>query len=172
MTQILALDLARVAGWALGTPADNKPMSGSIEIVREDASMAKLFCEWRIALRDFLSINPDIGLVVFEAPILPFMKQGQTNINTIRRLVGLASVTEELLYSLQRYDIREARVADVRSHFIGSNRHRREEAKKLTIQRCRVLGWDPKDDNAADALALWDYQIACLRKANVLTRGR
>jgi len=170
--QILALDLALQTGWALGTPADTKPISGSVQIVREDASMAKLFSEWRIYLRDFLSLNPDITLVVFESPLLPFMKQGKTTISTLRRLIGLASVTEELLYSLNKYDIREARVSDVRSHFIGSNRHKRDEAKMLTARRCRQLGWEPQDDNAADALALWDYQVACLRRNNLLSRAR
>lgn len=170
--QILALDLARVTGWALGTPADTKPMSGSIEIVREGASMAKLFSEWRIALRDFLSINPDITLAVFEAPLDPTWMKGNRRPETARQLMGLAAVTEELLYTLGKYDIREARVSDVRSHFIGSNRNKRAEAKLLTVRRCQQLGWDPKDDNAADALALWDYQVACLRKANVLKRAR
>jgi hypothetical protein len=33
--------------------------------------------------------------------------------------------------------------------------------KQQVIQQCRFLGWHPKDDNAADALALWDY--ACSR---------
>lgn len=170
--QILALDLALQTGWALGTPADNAPRSGSIQIARSDASMAKLFSEWRIYLRDFLSLNPDVSLVVFEAPLLPFMKTGFTNIQTIRRLIGLASVTEELLYTLGKYDIREARVSDVRSHFLGSNRHKREEAKALTMRRCRSLGWAPQDDNAGDALALWDYQVACLRKDNLFSRAR
>lgn len=170
--QILALDLALQTGWAIGTTADTKPMSGSIQIARPDASMAKMFSEWRIHLRDFLSLNADVSLVVFESPLLPFMKAGNTNINTIRRLIGLAAVTEELLFSLGKYDIREARVSDVRSHFLGSNRHKREEAKMLTIRKCRSLGWEPRDDNAADALALLDYQMAMLRRNNLFARGK
>lgn len=170
--QILALDLANKAGWALGLPGEAKPMCGSLKIANDDASMAKLFCNWRIYLRDFLSLNPEIGIVVFESPLLPFMKQGATSIQAIRRLIGLAAVTEELLYSLERYDVREARVSDVRSHFIGSNRHKREQAKALTIQRCKQLGWTPQDDNAADALALWDYQCSILRRDNLFNRVR
>ncbi len=170
--QILALDLALRTGWALGTPADAKPMSGSIQIARQDASMAKMFSEWRVILRDFLSLNPDVTLVIFESPLLPFMKAGNTNIQTIRRLIGLAAVTEELLFSLGKYDIREARVSDVRSHFIGSNRHKRAEAKMITARKCRQLGWEPVDDNAADALALWSYQVSCLQRDNLFARAR
>jgi hypothetical protein len=170
--QILALDLALKTGWALGTVNDTAPQSGSIQIVREDASMAKLFACWREQLRDFLAMHPDIKLVVFEAPLPPFMKAGNTNIQTIRRLIGLAAVTEELLYSLGKYDIREARVGDVRVHFLGSNRFKRAEPKARTIAKCKLLGWAPVDDNAADALALWDYQVACLRRDNLFNRSR
>jgi hypothetical protein len=143
-----------------------------VQIAHEDACMAKLFSSWRIYLRDFLSMNPDIKLVVFEAPLLPFMKAGNTRIETTRQLIGLAAVTEELLYSLGKYDIREARVSDVRSHFIGSNRHKRKDAKDLTINACYRRGWKPVDDNAADALALWDYQVACLRRNDLFRRSR
>lgn len=169
--QILALDLALQAGWALGRANDEKPESGSLKITNTDASMAKMFSCWRLYLRDFLSLHPDVGMIVFEAPLLPFMKQGYTNVNSIRRLIGLAAVTEELLFTLGKYDVREARVSDVRSHFIGSNRHKRDEAKALTIKRCKMLGWEPADDNAADALALWDYQTAILRKQSLARRA-
>ena len=170
--QILALDLAATTGWALGTATDARPQCGSVKIAREDASMAKLFSDWRIYLRDFLSLNPDIKLVVCEAPVPPNFMRGETSFKAIRRLVGLCAVTEELLFTLGKYDVREARVSDVRSHFIGSNRHKREEAKALTMRRCRQLGWNPPDDNAGDALAVWDYQVACLRKADLFNRAR
>ncbi len=169
--RILALDLARKTGWALGTVNDKVPESGSVTIASEGASMAKLFSNWRLYLRDFLVMHPDIRTVVFEAPLPPMMKTGTTNITTIRRLMGLCAVTEELLFTLDRYDVREARVADVRNHFIGSNRHKRPEAKALTKARCRQLGWAPVDDNAADALALWDYQRSILVKQDLFRRG-
>lgn len=172
MRQILALDLAATTGWALGTTMDMVPLSGSVKVASTDASMAKLFSNWRLYLRDFISLNPGIGLVIFEAPLLPFMKAGQTNINTIRRLVGMCAVTEELLYTIGGMDVREARVSDVRSHFIGSNRHKRPEAKALTIAACKRLGWTPQDDNAADALALWDYQRAILVRDGLFNRVR
>lgn len=169
--RILALDLARKTGWALGTIHDKVPASGSVTLANEGASMGKLFSSWRIYLRDFLSLHPDIRVVVFEAPLVPEQKRGETNISTTRRLIGLAAVTEELLFSLDRYDIREARVSDVRTHFLGSNRNKREAAKRLTMGRCRQFGWNPVDDNAADALALWDYQRGILVKQDLFRRS-
>lgn len=177
--QILSLDLARKTGWALGLANDAKPQSGSLQITNSDSSHAKLFSSWREYLRDFIALNPEIGLVIFESPLPPMLRTGNTNISAIRLLMGLAAVTEELLYTLNQFpqrphiiDVREARVADVRTHFIGSNRHKRDEAKMLTIKRCRQLGWEPKDDNAADALALWDYQCSILRRENLFNRVR
>ncbi len=162
---ILALDLAARTGWALGRPQDRAPVSGSVRFAKEGASMAAVLSACRRWLEQFLADHPGIWLVVFESPLLPMHMRGRTNVNTFRHLIGLAAVVEELLYSLTGYDVREARVADIRTHFLGSNRAKREHAKLLTMEKCRRLGWDPDDDNAADALALWDYQASLLAGA-------
>jgi hypothetical protein len=78
---------------------DKIPQSGSIRFAKEGASMAAMFSNCRLYLRDFLSMNPEIGLVVFEAPLVPKFKSGKTNVTTIRSLIGMAAVVEELLYS-------------------------------------------------------------------------
>ncbi len=158
---ILALDLARVTGWACGRPGD-VPRSGSVVLAREGYSTAAVLCGCRDFLTGFLIEHPTVQLVVFESPLIPMFRKGQTTIATIRQLMGLCAVVEELLYSKTGYDVREARVADIRTHFLGSNKHKREQAKRLTIAACRARGWTPADDNAADALALWDYQATLL----------
>ncbi len=160
--QILALDLAARTGWALGATLDRAPQSGSVQFARTGASMAAILSGCRRWLDDFLIVNPAIKIVVFEAPLLSLHLAGRTNVNTSRILIGLAAVVEELLCSRGGYDVREARVSDVRSHFIGSNRHKRAEAKALTIAACRRLGWLPVVADAAAALALWHYQAAIL----------
>jgi len=158
---ILALDLARVTGWACGRPGD-VPSSGSVIFAKEGASMAAVLSGCRAWLREFLDHKPTIRFVVFEAPLLPSFRKGKTTIGTTRQQMGLAAIVEEMLYSKSGYDVREARVADIRTHFLGSNKHKREQAKRLTIAACRARGWTPADDNAADALALWDYQATLL----------
>lgn len=161
-SQILALDLAAKTGWALGYATDKVPQSGSIRFAKEGSSMAAVFSACRLQLRDFLSMNPEIGIVVFEAPLLPMFKGGKTSKSAIRSGIGLAAVVEELLFSLGRYDVREAEVRQVRTHFLGSNKNKRADAKDMTINACYRLGWKPVDDNAADALALWHYQASIL----------
>jgi hypothetical protein len=160
--KILALDLAARTGWALGRPQET-PVHGSVRFGKEGSSMAAVFSAARNWLDIFLRENPTIQLIVFEAPLLPMqMKWGKTNATAIRQLIGLAAVVEELLFTLTGYDVREARVSDVRTHFLGNNRAKRDEAKRLTGIGCKLRGWNPIDDNAADALALWDYQASLL----------
>ena len=155
---ILALDLARVAGFACGRPGET-PVHGSVMFAKDGASMAAVLHGCRSWLRSYLIANPQIQLIVFEAPLLASFKRGKTTNATTRQLIGLCAVVEELLYSLTGYDVREAMVVRVRSHFIGSN-PKRARAKAMTVAMCRMRGWDPEDDNAADALALWDYQCS------------
>lgn len=162
LPRILALDLASRTGWANGCPSDATPRSGSVRFAREGASMGVLFAGCRQWLSDFLATDPDIKLIVFEAPMTPQQMAGRTTADIMRRLSGLCAVVEELACTRGGYAVREARVSDVRAHFIGSNRHKRDQAKALTISACHRLGWAPSDDNAADALALWHYQASIL----------
>jgi len=155
---ILALDLARVTGWALGRVYDRTPQSGAIVLTRPAASAGLLLRQYRYWLIEMMGKHrPDV--IVFESPMLPMHMSGRTNATTIRNLIGLCAVTEESTYQTG-IDVREARVADVRRHFLGSVRIKRTAAKAMTIAACRRLGWEPKDDNAADALALWHYQAS------------
>jgi hypothetical protein len=154
---VLALDLATKTGWAYGQP-DSVPKSGSLRFAREGASMAAHLVGCRKWLRDFIAVNAT-RLVVFEAPLTPDLMRGRTNIATIRLLIGLAAVVEECLYG-RGIDVREARVSDVRAHFLGSNHRKRDAAKLATKDVCTRLGWQAVDDNAADALALWSYQVS------------
>jgi crossover junction endodeoxyribonuclease RuvC len=162
MTSILALDLAAKTGFAWGhvnhgLGPDHYPLSGSAVFGKPGASMAAIFRNCRLWLKAFISEH-QVDVVIFEAPLVPMFKAGATNINTIRILMGLPAIVEEALYGL--CDVREARVAEVRRHFLGSTKFKRTAAKALTIAACRRLGWKPVDDNAADALALWHYQAS------------
>jgi len=161
---ILALDLAARTGWALGKVYDRTPRSGSLRFASAGASMGAIFSSYRSWLGRMVN-EAAIDLVVFESPMTPSHMGGRTNITTIRMLMGLPAVTEEFFFTKGLahdlfYDVREAKVSDIRRHFLGGKLHRRVAAKALTIAACRRLGWAPADDNAADALALWHYQAS------------
>jgi hypothetical protein len=85
---------------------------------------------------------------------------GKTNINTIKVLMGLAEHLEEWAYN--KFELREATVAQVRAHFIGQN-FKSKIAKPMTMDQCRELGWNVETTDEADACALWSYQCAYLR---------
>ncbi|MFK4534325.1 hypothetical protein ABIA00_002508 [Bradyrhizobium ottawaense] len=159
--RILALDLASRTGWACGFPHEDKPRSGSVRFAREGASLGAIYAGCRQWLADFLATEPDVRLIVFEAPMAPQHMAGFTTAHIIRVLIGLCAIVEECGHA-GGYDMREAKVSDVRQHFLGTNRIKRKEAKSATIDACTRLGWAPRDDNAADALALWHYQASLL----------
>jgi crossover junction endodeoxyribonuclease RuvC len=157
--RIFALDLASRTGWAIGDPSDARPASGSVRFATPGASLGAIYACCRQWLSDFVTADPEIRLIVFEAPMAPQHMAGYTTAHIVRILIGLCAVVEELAYA-RGLDVREAKVSDVREHFIGSNRIKRKEAKAATIDTCHRLGWAPADDNAADALALWHYQAS------------
>ena len=156
---IVALDIATVTGFAYGRP-DKTPKFDSVRFAKPGASRAachRAFREWLDATWNVRGHQPD--LIVYEAPIGSLMK-GATHIETIKRLIGMCEHLEEWCHG--KIELREANVAQIRHHFIGDN-PRSKQAKAMTIARCNKLKWMVNNDNEADALALWDFQVCCLR---------
>jgi hypothetical protein len=156
---VLALDLARVIGWAWGPPG-TAPRFGSYRLTKASSSRAAAYRELRLWLDLKLSVLNSTDLIVYESPALPMHMHGHTNINAIRLLIGLCETLEEWAYD--KFELSEAPVAQVRSHFIGRNM-KAKLAKPHTLARCRQLGWDVQTFDEADACALWDYQCGFLR---------
>lgn len=144
LPKILALDLATRLGWACGSP-DGEPQYGTKVLPstgEEIGRFADAYDEW---LLDMITLESP-AMVVFEAPFLG----GVRNANTSRKLMGLCWQTELACY---RRQIRcfSHNNQSLKKDFAGSGR-----AEKVdVIAACRRHGWDPKDDNAADALGLW-----------------
>lgn len=156
---ILCLDLASKTGWAFGALGET-PTHGSFQLARPGAEPSAKFRALREWLLAFLHDHRDIERVVFEAPPAANTLGGRTNISTLRMLYGFPAIIEELLHNHPTVTVREADVGDVRRHFIGRRNYRSAEAKALTIAKCRQLGMNPVDDNAADAIALHHYVCA------------
>ncbi|WP_306150677.1 hypothetical protein [Roseovarius sp. MMSF_3281] len=69
------------------------------------------------------------------------------------------------------FKVREYAVPSIRKHFIGHGRLRRDVAKARTIARCRSLGWNVKNDNEADACAVWEFARAKLTGMASMPKG-
>ncbi len=153
---ILALDLATKTGWAYGKPDKRGPTAfGSLKFKGERPAIYRELRRW---LSDWIRAQP--GLIVFESAAPPIWMLGRTRFATTKLLIGMCEHVEELCY--ERIELCDAMTSQVRAHFLGTNRIKRPEAKRLTIARCEKLGWHVANDNEADACALWHYQASLL----------
>lgn len=157
--RVLALDLATTTGWAYGAPG-SVPKCGHIRFAPPGASRAQVYRVFRTWMEDKWNVRdhqPD--LIVYELPMQPLHMKGKTNIDTSKLLLGLAEHLEE--WSFDVIELREATVAQVRSHFLGSNM-KSAIAKHETFERCKMIGWPVETTDESDACALWHYQCSWL----------
>jgi len=158
---ILALDLARQMGWAEGIPGSGeRPICGTERLAPTGAEPAAVFG----GMIEFIARRLQTvryRMVIYEAPFDPRVMGFKTNVNTARMLLGLPAIVEGVCYQMGLFDLREASVNDVRQFLLGY-RPRKDEGKRAVIQHLRMLGHEPADDNAADALALWLYAASIL----------
>jgi Holliday junction resolvasome RuvABC endonuclease subunit len=82
----------------------------------------------------------------FEAPIIIPKRSAQT----MRLLMYIAGVAE-LCCAKAKVPVYEISVSTARKGFCGSGR----ADKPMVQQRCRQLGWQFRNDDEADALAVW-----------------
>jgi hypothetical protein len=162
MTKTLALDLATCTGFALGDRS-GVILCGSRRLPKTGDDVGA----FGRAFRDWLTIGlgrhkPE--LVVFEQPML---RGADTNLNTLRKLYGLAMMVELVCGDKKAgFDIpvKEVNNGDWIKHFLGAgNVPRDSDARKKAVFRiCKIRGWHPEDGDydAADALGILDYTIA------------
>jgi hypothetical protein len=163
---ILALDLAKRTGWARGRLDSEAPTFGSISFGKDGASNYARFAHaLRWAVDIFKNDPPDV--LVIEAPISVqafSMQQGA------KILFGLPAVITGVAYECGVFTIHEYDVRDIRGMFTGHRSLKTDIAKAATVRRCKQLGWNVEDHNAADACALWMYQCARVHPGPTLRR--
>ena len=162
-TLVLSLDIASSTGYALARPSDlaagRKPISGSIRLGAPGASPAEkgwAFIRW---LGEFCTVHRP-RVLVYEAPLPTSRAQGNSTNSTAFMLMGLAFVAISVAYGFGIYTHHAVHASTVRKHFIGKGNTPRKEAKAKTIAKCKQLGWEPKGDDEADALAILSYQCS------------
>lgn len=143
--KILALDCARTTGFACGY-TDEDPVYGRKRVHSEsDGAFAAAFRDWLVELINELQPTR----VYVEQPF-----------GSNHKGLGLVWTVAELSH--------RARIGCVyvasqswRKYFLGKGRgFTTAQAKKLAIDQCRRRGWDPIDDNVADALGIWEYGVS------------
>jgi hypothetical protein len=155
---ILALDLATNTGFAYGAANSERPAIGSIRLGAVGAGHGEKGFKLLRWLQDFLAVQVP-SAVYLEAPLPPSHMGGRTNAQTLRQMSGLPFLVEAVCFAWN-VPVFEATPHEVRKHFLGTTRLERQEAKRQTIARCRMFGWEVANDDAADAAALWHYAAA------------
>lgn len=164
-SKILCLDLATRLGFAEGQVGET-PITGSHRLAPAGANHGEIGLGLLKWLDDRLRLSPPRELWV-EAPITPSIVQGKTHVSTIRILCGLCFIADTVAQGRGVWRRREVATSDVRRHFLGSN-PKRDAAKALTLLKCRSLGWEVCDDNAADAAALFSFASEKIEPGSML----
>ena len=168
--RILALDLARLTGWSVGSPAGVEAF-GTHEFPQTQAwALGEYGLAARVTFRRMLQhVEPDH--VVYESPILRSGKiktrnNGSQFVSTVdtpqklRKMYGLPFVLEIECF-VAGIPVREANISSARSHFLMGKIPKGSEAAKAAVKvMARRRGWAVRDDNEADSLAVLDYELA------------
>ncbi|MBT9385497.1 hypothetical protein KM176_16605 [Pseudooceanicola sp. CBS1P-1] len=167
----MAFDIATSTGVAFGL-AGKTPRATTIDLGKRGKSEAARFAKAMQVTRHLLEkYEPDH--VFYEAAI------GGPKASAF--LIGLAACVTGTVADMG-IPVREARIQSVRKHFLGKHlvakdfpgldaRAARDAIKQRVIGRCNQLGWRPRSDDEADALAIWDFGCATLRAAQSVPTG-
>lgn len=153
---ILATDPSTTRfGLAIGGPNDGKPRAWTIKLPGADdhvfdRCLGSVYETISTTCRSFC-----VEIVAIEAPLIQKM-QG-SNAHTLAALVEVSGVIRA---AAQRAGCKTLRIGSstVRKMFVG--RGFPDDPKQAVMQRCRLLGWDFSDDNAADAAATWAWAMS------------
>lgn len=145
---VLFLDIATHTGWCEGEPG-GKPIFGSFRCSKEGDNADKFAGMFKWVAERCQAFKP--RHLFFEAPLA-------RNATTAEALMGMAANAQSAARLCGVYSIKRAHVGSVRKFFLPPGSPRSGDAvKQATIQRCRELGYEPKNDDEADAIAGWEY---------------
>jgi hypothetical protein len=161
MTDILALDLATVTGFARGLVGE-MPTSGSIRFGAYGSNNNVVFANAIKWISQLLEPQPRPRILIMESMLPPDAMKGKTNRGTRDRLAGLHGIMRGVAHLRGIREITEVSVSDVRGHFIGHRGAKRDLAKSETRERCKRLGWGDVDADAADACAVWHFACSLI----------
>lgn len=146
---VLALDCARTTGWCVGTLGE-RPNYGSVTL--RGASHGSVYAAYVDWLEDSIRLFKP-GTIVVEAPLHRGGHLGQD-----AALLALGFLAHlELLCHDHHIPLLTEHVSRTRKAVMGRGHFPAGQAKSEVIAWCRSQGFEPRDDNAADALVLWKY---------------
>ncbi|NJM13397.1 MAG: hypothetical protein HC889_17365 [Synechococcaceae cyanobacterium SM1_2_3] len=175
--RVLALDTSTHTGWAHDVGADDAP-SGEVEYGTLDLSGWRPAVVGRsyVQLLDFVMHKcaaARITHVIIEKPLNVYAHAGfqgtkaRKDPDLAAALMGFVVVAET---AARKAGCQCFTVAPetVRAGFLGRGRGKPKDPKTAVTVACRQMGWKPRDDNQADALATWFYSKRALEASRSL----
>jgi hypothetical protein len=170
---MIALDLSkRSTGWAVWMGDDAAPHFGSWELGSEYTGRGQTYAKLHANLLDLRAVSKFEALY-FEEPLNPNKLKGQTNIDTLRVLSGLAAHAESFGHAIGLRIVQGINIDSWRPSFIGrinsaeakrkakaAGKSATDSLKSLTVERCRQLGFNPRNTDEADAIGILDYCVS------------
>jgi hypothetical protein len=158
--KFIALDLSkRQTGYAVWQDGWVKPIAGSKQLGSEFTSDGQCCAKLHEMLSDIRRAQCRFESMFIEAPLTQLQKGGHSTTDS-DILIKLAGHAESFAYAMG-VRCQLINMASWRKFFIGSMPRgtKGKDWKFYAQERCRALGWPPRNDDEADALGLLDYGI-------------
>ena len=148
--KIIAFDMGTATGVAIGD-SGGAPLCHTERLGKPGEPHGARFAQaLRMTSRLIKQHQPE--LVALEMPIVTGVKGSQ---NRAFLSMGLRGCIMGMCHA-RGIRFTEYPVQSIRKHFIGQGNMKRREAKRATLNRCKLLGWHAATEDEADAAAVWD----------------
>lgn len=159
--RILALDLSKnSSGWAYYARGADRPFHGCWDKIASEYTheRGQIFYQLYRELTNLYATMP-FDRIYGEEPINHLPHAVQTNAESVRLHLGLASTVELFAYTMRCGSVRWVNMASWRKFFLGKSPrgHKGMDLKFLAIRRCKELGFNPLKHDDAEALGILDY---------------
>ena len=157
--RIAALDLSkRSAGFAAWSPEDSTVASGCWALGSEFSSNGRTFANLHARLSELNSLGK-IDALYWERPLNLGPSAGNTNIDTIEVLMGLAAHAESWGEAMGCRIVKAVNMVTWRREFLGRMKRgtRSTQLKEMSMERCRQLGFKPMKHDQAEAIGILDW---------------
>lgn len=167
---VVAMDVATTTGLAVGVPG-RPPKAWSVDLGKA-LSHDRRFSNVLVLTHGLIERHKP-RLIAIEAPI------GGRDASAL--LIGYVACIRGCAAN-RGVPVETYPSSSIRKHFLGRALAKRDfpslssaaatkAIKQAVMDRCRLLGWDAPDADAADAAALFDFACACLGAQTTPTGG-
>ena len=147
--RVLAIDPGTKMGWALGKSGSSEVLSGTWDLsLRRGDSSGMRYVYLRKKLTEILAAYPDLEMVITE-------QAHNRGGHATEVLNGLVTHVQSWCAEHNITKVTSVHSSTLKKSATGKGNASKEEMIQTAIEK----GWNPKDDNEADALHILDYAL-------------